>query len=162
MLSKLLARSYQRNQWVIQEHAKGISHEQSLSQTEYNVNCLNWVVGHIVSSRCELLERVFGVDPVMTPAQLERYSRESDPVLEDGPDVIPFDELLGMLDATEEALESALAGADDSFLAEETPVGEDRTASRGAQVMFTYFHDTYHAGQTDLLRQMSGMNDKII
>ena len=27
---------------------------------------------------------------------------------------------------------------------------------------FIYFHDTYHTGQTDLLRQVAGTEDKII
>ena len=162
MISDLLSRGFRRNQRIVHAQAEGLSHEQSLNQTDYNVNCFNWVLGHVVSSRSQLLVGLFGAEPIMSDEQAARYLRESDPITEDGPGVIAVADLLGLLDASEEALEAALAGADDEFMAEETPVDDERMASRAAQVMFTYFHDTYHVGQTDLLRQLAGFSDKII
>jgi uncharacterized damage-inducible protein DinB len=29
-------------------------------------------------------------------------------------------------------------------------------------LLFFYFHDTYHSGQTEILRQAAGKDDKII
>lgn len=29
-------------------------------------------------------------------------------------------------------------------------------------LMFFYFHDTFHTGQTEILRQATGKNDKVI
>ncbi len=162
MMSDLLRRGFRRNQRILHAQAAGLSHEQSLTQTEYNVNCFNWVLGHVVSGRSQLLVRLFGVEPIMSEEQAARYLRESDPITEDGPGVMAFADLLGLLDASEEALEAALADVDDEFMAEELSVEDGRMASRAAQVMFTYFHDTYHIGQTDLLRQMAGFSDKII
>lgn len=162
MMSDLLRRGFRRNQRILHAQVEGLSHEQSLTQTEYNVNCFNWVLGHVVSGRSQLLVRLFGVEPIMSEEQAARYLRESDPITEDGPGVMAFADLLGLLDASEEALEAALADADDEFMAEELSVEDGDMASRAAQVMFTYFHDTYHIGQTDLLRQMAGFSDKII
>ncbi len=162
MISELLARGFRRNQRIVHAQAEGLSHEQSLLQTEYNVNCFNWVLGHVVSGRSQILTALFAAEPVMTDVQASRYLRESDPIVEDGPGVLPFAELLELLDASEEALEEALSGAGEEFMAEEIRAGDDHLASRAARLMFTYFHDTYHVGQTDLLRQMAGMNDKII
>ena len=161
MISELLSRAFRRNQRLIHTQADGLTQEESLAQTEYNVNCFNWVLGHIVSSRGNILE-LLGAEAVMTSEQAEKYLRESDPITEDGPGVLSFGELLALLDTTETALEEALSAADDKFLAEEIPVGDERTASRAAQVMFWYFHDTYHTGQTDILRQLSGRSDKIV
>lgn len=161
MISSLLWRGFRRNQRLIHAQAEGLSHQESLTQTEYNVNCFNWVLGHIVSSRGDILE-LLGQGRVMSAEQAKRYLRETVPITEDGPGVLAFDELLTLLDATGDALETALTTADDDFMAEELPVEGDRTASRAAQVMFGYFHDTYHTGQTDLLRQLSGRSDKII
>ncbi len=161
MLADLLSRGFRRNQRVIHAQAEDVDHAASLSQTPYDVNCFNWVVGHIVSSRSDMLE-VLDADRITTKDDLVRYLRESEPIEEDGPGVVPFEELLALLDSTEEALEAALAAADPEFLAADTPVAGGRTASRGAQIMFGYFHDTYHTGQTDLLRQMSGKSDKVI
>lgn len=161
MLSDLLSRGFHRNQRVIQQQADGIDHAASLTQTEYNVNCLNWVVGHIVDGRSRLLER-YGRDPVIDDERGSRYRRESDPITADGSDVVAFEDLMAMLGRSQDAIEAWLGEVDDSWLAEEVDVGDGRTASRGAQIMFVYFHDTYHTGQTDLLRQISGMSDKVI
>lgn len=157
----LLRRAFERNRRVIHAQADGLTHEQSLTQSEFNVNCFNWVLGHIVDSRSRLLAQ-FGGDEVMSDDVGVRYRRESDPVTADGPDVVPFDELLRMLDRTQELLDDLLGEATEAWLAEETPVTEDRTSPRLNQIHFTYFHDTYHTGQTDLLRQMSGYSDKVI
>ncbi|MEE9206198.1 MAG: DinB family protein [Acidimicrobiia bacterium] len=162
MISDMLSRGFSRNQRIVHAQAEGLSHQQSLTQTEYNINCFNWVLGHVVNARSQLLVRLFGAEAVMSEDQAARYLRESDPITGDGPGVIEFAELLALLDASGEALESVLAGADDEFMGEETSVDDGRMASRAAQVMFTYFHDTYHVGQTDLLRQMAGFSDKII
>jgi len=161
MISHLLSRGFRRNQRLVHSQAEGLTQEESLAQTEYNVNCFNWVLGHIVSSRGDILE-LLGAERVMNSEQAERYLRESDPITEDGPGVLALAELLTLLDTTEDALEAALDSAGHEYMAEELPVDGDRTDSRAAQVMFGYFHDTYHTGQTDLLRQLSGRSDKII
>lgn len=161
MIRKLLLPVFRRNQRLIHAQADGLTHGESLAQTEHNVNCFNWVLGHIVSSRGDILE-LLGAERVMTSEQAERYLRESDPITEDGPGVIAFDELLALLDASEEALEGALISADEASMEEEISVGGDRTTSRAAQIMFGYFHDTYHTGQTELIRQLAGRSDKII
>ena len=161
MISHLLSRGFRRNERIIHAHADDLSHSESLAQTEFNVNCFNWVLGHIIKSRSDILE-LLNAPRVTTPDQEERYLRESDPITQEGTGVLPFAELLRLLDATEEALEAALEGADEEFMSAELPTDGDRTASRAAQVMFAYFHDTYHTGQTEILRQLSGRNDKII
>jgi uncharacterized damage-inducible protein DinB len=161
MISHLLSRGFRRNQRVIHAHADGLTHAESLTQTEFNVNCFNWVLGHIVKSRSDILE-LLDAPRVTTPEQEERYLRESDPITSDGAGVLAFEELLRLLDATEGALEEALERADEEFMRVELPTDGERTAPRAAQVMFSYFHDTYHTGQTEILRQLSGRDDKII
>ena len=48
-----------------------------------------------------------------------------------------------------------------SSLTQEIQVGE-RKVTLGARLHGSYSRDTYHTGQTDLLRQVAGTNDKII
>ncbi len=160
MLPDLLARGFRRNQRLIIAHAAGLTEEDALRQSGYNTNCFNWVVGHIVATRDDILG-VLGGEPVLGP-RAERYRRESEPITGDGPGVLALADLLAALDRTEKRLEAALAAADDASMAAELPSGEGRTAPRGAQVMFGYFHDTYHTGQTDVVRQMSGKSDNVI
>jgi uncharacterized damage-inducible protein DinB len=58
-------------------------------------------------------------------------------------------------------LGDALERLTEAQLAEESEWG-GRTTSLAEWCQFFYFHDTYHTGQTDLLRQVAGANDKVI
>jgi uncharacterized damage-inducible protein DinB len=156
-----LARAFRRNTRLVQQHADGLTHEDSLLQSEHNVNCFNWVLGHIVASRHDILGLIEG-GPATDDGRLDRYRRESDPITGDGDDVTRLEDLLSALGRTQETIDDRLGSVDTGWLEEETPVGGDRLASRVAQIHFGYFHDTYHTGQIDLLRQVSGKADKVL
>jgi uncharacterized damage-inducible protein DinB len=157
----LVTRGFKRNVSLVVAHAEGLTHEDSLMQSPYNVNCFNWVVGHIVTSRNALFRNIDGEALWSTEDGLERYRRESDPIKEDGEGVWQLPDLLTALQETQDKIEQRLGVATQEYLDEEIEV-EGRSASRNARILFAYFHDTYHTGQTDLLRQMSGKSDKII
>jgi hypothetical protein len=161
MISDLLRRGFERNVSIIHAQADGLTHEQSLTQTQYNVNCFNWVVGHIITSR-HVLVTSLGAGAPFDDARLAAYQRESEPITADGPGVVPFDDLLSMLDVIQETFDALFGSATDEWLAEETQVAPDRMSPRLSQAMFYLFHDTFHTGQTEMLRQMSGYDDKII
>jgi hypothetical protein len=56
---------------------------------------------------------------------------------------------------------AGLARMTPDTLAKEIQIGERKTTV-ARRLFGLYFHDTYHTGQTDLLRQVAGKNDKII
>jgi len=154
-----LVRAYERNTKIIEMQADGLSHADSLIQTDYNINCLNWTIGHIVGYRDASLD-LLGVPPVMGAAA-DRYARESDPIVADGPGVLPLVELVALVRRSQEQLAEAVAAmALDDFLEERS--SGDRTSTLGSMMFFNYFHDTYHTGQTELLRQVAGKDDSII
>ena len=157
----LVIRGFKRNVSLVEAHAEGISHEDSLTQTPYNVNCFNWVVGHIITSRNALFRNIAGEELWSTDDRLDRYRRESEPITGDGPGVWKLDDLLTALRESQDRIAQNLGTATPEYLAEEIEV-DGRSASREARILFAYFHDTYHTGQLDLLRQMSGKSDKII
>jgi hypothetical protein len=157
---QMLAEGYARNVWIIERQVDGLSHDDSLVQTPYNINCLNWVIGHLVGGRDHVLETL-GADGVMSEEERARYARESDPITRDGPGVQPLSRLMELLRAGQERLEAVLAGLSHDDLSAETTWGDGAT-TLGAVVHFRYFHDSYHTGQTDLLRQIAGRNDSII
>lgn len=101
-------------------------------------------------------------DPVeLTPEQFSRYERESDPVTEDGPDVVRLGDLLAAMERQQAALAEVLASMSVADLQAPHTWG-DAEMTLLKRVHFQYFHDSYHTGQTDLLRQISGRSDKII
>jgi uncharacterized damage-inducible protein DinB len=79
----------------------------------------------------------------------------------DGEDVIKLDRLLEVLSPDQERINAGFSRLTDDNLAELIQVSE-RQVPLGVRLHGFYFHDTYHTGQTDLLRQIAGTNDKIV
>ena len=160
MIEKLLSDGYRRNQRIIEAQIEGLTHETALTQSPFNVNCMNWVLGHIDDGRDDLLE-ILGRSRLMDEAAAARYRRESDPITQDGPDVLPLDVLLALLSRGQRELSAALGSLTPEQLEADLERG-GRTSAIAEWAQFFYFHDTYHTGQTELLRQMSGKSDKVI
>jgi uncharacterized damage-inducible protein DinB len=148
------------NTRLIKRHAAGLSHAQSLVQTPYNINCMNWVLGHIAVSRDSVM-RLIGGESLLGEAETLRYKTESDPIVEDGPHVLQLEKLLEVLSAGQSRLAAALDALSEAELLEEIRVGE-RMMPLGTRLFGFYFHDTYHTGQIDLLRQVAGANDRVV
>jgi len=152
--------TFAQNLDVIKKQTKGLNHEQSLLQPPFRGNCLNWVLGHILSNRHQVLQTL-GAQGVMTREQHQRYGYGSEPVLRGGPDIIPLETLLALLDDSQTRLKQALEQASPALLAEERSLGPNRMTCEEL-VYFLSWHDSYHTGQTELLRQLAGTNDKVI
>ena len=157
----LLAKAFERNTWIIRAQTEGLVHEDSLLQTPYAINCLNWTLGHLLDGRGRIIE-MLGCRRTLADSETARYRRESDPVLEDGSDVLPLDRLVTALQESQVAISAALNALDETAMAELSDDGEGNLVSLAERLHFLYFHDTYHAGQTELLRQVTGIGDKII
>ena len=84
------------NMRLMKMQSEGLSHADSLVQTPYNINCLNWVLGHIAVSRDRVIHLVGG-KPLLSKAEVNRYKTESHPIKEDGEDIIKLERLLEIL-----------------------------------------------------------------
>lgn len=155
-----LAKAFARNTAILQMQTAGLTHEESLLQTPYGVNCLNWTLGHILVYRDRVLTSSGGI-PQSTAGELDRYLRESEPITEDGPGVLPLDQLVAAVAASQKAIDTAVAGLSDKEFSAESEV-DGRMVKLSSRLHFDYFHDTYHTGQTEILRQVAGKGDKII
>jgi uncharacterized damage-inducible protein DinB len=155
-----LAEGYALNLRLVKMHTAGLSHADSLILSPYNINCMNWVVGHIAVSRDSVM-RLMGAETLLSETETLRYKTDSDPVTEDGPDILHLDQLLEVLIAGQSRIDAAMDRLTNTDLAQEIQVGE-RMVTLGTRLHSFYFHDTYHTGQTELLRQIAGRNDIII
>ena len=73
----------------------------------------------------------------------------------------PLERLVGAIEASQEAIDASLGNlSNDEFAAETAEDG--RMVSLASKLLFDYFHDTYHTGQTEILRQVAGTNDTVI
>ena len=145
------------NAHLILRHTSDLTHDESLIQPPYHHNCLNWVLGHILHSRDQMLH-LLGAEPGSGATALERYKRGSAPITQDGPDVVSLANLLAALEDRQTLLAAALTQADTDKMATKID-GEDTV---GSALFLLYFHECYHTGQIDQLRQVAGKNDAII
>lgn len=154
-----LSEAFARNVMILKWQTEGLTHEDSLRQLPFNGNCLNWVLGHIAAYRDGILE-MLGAQPVMGDQGL-RYQTDSVPIHEADEQTLPLEELLIWIDRAQERLATALSNINEATLAQEITRGSEKTTV-GKRLFFGYFHESYHVGQTELLRQLAGKNDKII
>ncbi len=157
-LRGIVQESLARNHHLVGRYAAGLTHADSLLQPQPRGNCFNWVVGHIVSNR-EGMSAILGAESAFPGGEANRYARGSAPVRADGEGVIPFAELLAGLDVQQAQLEQSLATATIDAL--NAPSSMDGM-SVIELLQFLGWHETYHLGQLDQLRQLSGINDTVI
>jgi uncharacterized damage-inducible protein DinB len=155
-----MVEAFARNWRIIQAQTESLSHAQCLLQLPFRGNCMNWVLGHIAENRNSLL-LLLGEEPILSDKESARYKHGSEPVRADGEDVIPLERLLSLLQHSQERIAIAIPQltADDLARKVRDHRGEITLANR---LFFLYYHETYHTGQTELLRQLAGTDDKII
>lgn len=155
-----LASAFGLNLNIIKRQTESMSHADSLLQPPFRGNCLNWVLGHIVVNRNRVL-KLLGEGPVVREGDLTRYETDSEPVIADGPGVMTLDELLETLEHAQGLIAAGLQRATSEDLSQKVKIGE-REMTVGQRLFGLYFHETYHTGQTELLRQLAGKDDKVV
>lgn len=157
--TKDMAGAFARNAILVRQQAAGLTHEDSLRQPPFRGNCLNWVLGHMARNRDDVLQALG--EARLMGEEGERYKRESDALTGHSPGVLQLEELLDRIDRAQERIAATLGGMDEAALSREVTTGENkRTVAQ--RVFFLYFHECYHVGQTELLRQLAGKDDKVI
>lgn len=157
--AETLIQKFQLTSYIIHRQTEGISNEESVIQPPVRGNCMNWILGHILTERNFVL-KLLGDEPVFTQAETERYQRESDPIT-GCTDGLPFDQLLAKLEFSQQLIEEGLKTITPERLAEMAEAGT-RKDPVGAIIAYIHWHETYHTGQFELLRQLAGKNDKVI
>lgn len=155
-----LVNAFAVNLRIVQRQTEGLSHEDSLLQPPFRGNCLNWVLGHVAVNRDRVL-RALGEEPVLTEEQAARYESGSAPVIAADADVLALEQLLDVLSRAQDRIADGLGRLSADDLNVEIAVGE-QTMTLGRRLFGLYFHETYHVGQTELLRQLAGTDDRVI
>ncbi len=141
---------------VFDKNLGDVSHEESLAAPEQGGNCLNWVVGHVTRTRNMALASMGQQSPY--PMQDfaayddrggARFSRET---------ALPIDELRRRYKAMQEPLVRTIGSMSAELLAGKPPqnMTGDPNETVGSNLATFVFHETYHVGQTGVLRRVAG------
>ena len=144
-----LKKLFEINQYAFGVNVEGVSHDESLIQPGGGGNCLNWVAGHVVANRNHILE-LLGESPIWDEPASAEYKRGSAPIGNDAK-ARPFDSIVTDFTRAQERIQAGLARLHDADLA--APRGKQ---TLGEALHFLHFHETYHIGQTALLRRLAG------
>lgn len=147
-----LIKLYGYNAELINKQTAGLSHKQSLLQLPFDGNSLNWILGHLVSSRTLPL-RLVGEEPIWTEEQRVRYRHGSRSVAGSGNGVIRLEELLADFNRSQERLVAGIGRM--SYEKMCRPSGyQDNTV--GDSLAYFQFHEAHHVGQLMYLAQFAG------
>jgi hypothetical protein len=155
-----LVGALERNLGIVKSQTQGLTHADSLLQLPFRGNCLNWVLGHLAANRSGMMQAL-GEKPILSEAEVKRYGYGSEPVCGDTGDILTLEHLLAILDRSQQAIAASLQGISAAELAREVQsfLG---TTTLGQLLFFLYWHESYHTGQTEALRQLAGKDDHVI
>ena len=153
-----LIQSFQTTTWIINKQAAGLTHDQMLLPLPFRGNCFNWVLGHIATNRDQVLN-LLSQEPVFTQAQVDRYKTGSEPVTT-GETAVHSDKLLAAIQESQARIEAGLKNVSAEKLAE--IFNEEHNQTVADRIAGLHWHETYHTGQLELLRQLAGTDDRIL
>lgn len=141
-----------RNLGVFQTNTESLKSKDFLVQAAPDGVHMNWILGHVLHSRQVLLEAL-GVDASVKNTEiLKAYARGSKAqTLE----IMPSHDLVQALEVSQTAIEAALKDADFST---PSPMGKGTLEDYLDSMTW---HETYHAGQSGVLRRLAGFPGQI-
>lgn len=144
-----LIESFGTTTWLATKFADGMSHEQSTAPPPFRANSFNWVLGHIVVGRDRALD---ALDATRALDERERviYETGSKPV--SATTALDLERLIEALEQTQDALQRALSMTSDEQM--QAIFDADKGVTVGQRLEGLHWHETYHLGQLEILRQV--------
>ncbi|HKI47325.1 MAG TPA: DinB family protein [Balneolales bacterium] len=147
-----LIKDYEFTAILVHNLVDGISQQETFIQLPFEVNCLNWVLGHIVTNRSHALE-VVGAEHAWQEDVRKLYQTGTENIKPDG-ESMQVDVLLKYLDESVELLKAALENVSEEYLSERfTNYRGEKT--REAHLSGFHWHETYHIGQLEIFRALA-------
>ncbi len=145
---------------ILQSQTAELTHEDSLLQPEPGGNCLNWVMGHLAVNLVEILGVLNGETQEDLP-DLSRYTMGSEPIRGEEDGVLSLQKLIRIYTLLNDSVVSRLSQMSEDDFEEEIDFWQGKTR-RGYVAFFYFFHNTYHLGQLEYLRNLAGKTEKVI
>ena len=157
--ANILIELLKNNHNIMHQQVKDISQAESMLQPPFRGNCLNWDVGHILTVYGEILEEM-GLPGTMSEAEQKTYGYGSEPLC-DAAKAGDLSAMLARLDQALPVIVEKLGSLSEEELARKVNIWRGEVSLIQA-LFYMQWHATLHTGQLELLRQLSGKNDKVI
>lgn len=148
-----LIRALARNADYLNTHLAGLTHADALVQPPVRGNSILWIVGHIVCYRNYMLN-ILGLPRVLPVEAAQRFARGSAPVSGEEPRLPRLEQLTEAYADSQGRVVEALPRLTPTQAAE-VVTESDFTLPRAELVMVYMRHESYHAGQLELLREIA-------
>ncbi len=154
-----IADVFNRNLRVAKRQIEGLNDADCLLQPAVRGNCINWILGHLLLSRGNVLDSL-GQEAVIDSSKLAIYDSDSDPITANSVGFIKLDQLIALFDRSQELLQETLSSiSDEDWFEKEI---NERGNKQWERAEFLSWHEAYHVGQLEYLRQLGGTDDKVI
>jgi hypothetical protein len=163
MTGSELAQIYEFSYGAIQRNLDGLTHDDSMLSPEPAGNCINWVLGHMVTGRGLVLMLAGASPAVLTEDEAAGYRRGS-AALSSGGHAVDLARLKSAFEETQQRLIPALQALGDATLSAEVPEQFRRPplqGSVGQALVRLGYHEGYHNGQIGILRRLAGKESAI-
>ena len=140
---------YQFHNRIMHHFIDGISHEESVYQLPFEHNCMNWILGHIVTNRSHVLETV-GAAHAWQEEVRALYHQDTQPVTPES-ESVQFETLIAYLDESVDLLKAALEDVSEAWL-EENYSNYRGEKTRYAHITSFHWHESFHLGQLEILK----------
>ena len=137
---------------IVKNKTEGLTHADSMRQLPFPGNCMNWNLGHLLVYRMQYLGVIDGQSQP-DPDEFALYGAGSEPLTESDK-AIALETLLGRLDEASASIVAALQAMPQSRLAEIFDAERGTTVDDRLQ-FYMIFHESYHAGQLELLYELA-------
>ncbi len=156
MHAKTIALQLELCHRVFEKNVGDVSHEESLARPEEGGNCLNWVVGHLTRTRNMALGTMGQKSPYPM-SDFDPYDERTG-VSFNRQNALPIEELRRRYSAMQEPLVKAISAMPAELLASKPPrnMTGDPNETVGSNLATFVFHESYHVGQTGVLRRVAG------
>ncbi|HME32530.1 MAG TPA: DinB family protein [Terriglobales bacterium] len=157
MTGSELVRLYEFSYGALNRNLDGVTNEEGLIIPQPAGNCINWVLGHVVTARNTVLT-LAGGDAIVNDEAATHYRRGS-AALRPGDNVPDISTLRGWLADSQQQLIAALAAIPEEMLRLPVPEPLRRpplTGTVGDALARLAIHESYHNGQIGLLRRLAG------
>jgi hypothetical protein len=146
------------NYGEIQRHLRGLRHDDTLLQLPFGGNCANWVLGHILEGRNDML-KFLSLAPLWDDATCGIYRSGSAPIKGEGSLHLRLERLTLDLQTMHKVLVESFIAITQEVLDAPTAYPED--GGLGNLMARMIWHETYHVGQLEILRYLVNPADML-